>query len=174
MDARSTRKHISPLTASSGLLFAPRSKAPLHGNASFFQQTIHCPTPTQNYAYLTYNFYYPPPPKATEIQLLGCKISNTLYLQFSSKNLPHLFYSHMENNYAAHTIFRYIELEENLILPPCPVFFLMEDVIIEINSENSQHSPISSAVRVFFFCWLHANYCTGGIISHSHLEFTAQ
>lgn len=80
----------------------------------------------------------------------------------------------MENSYTAHTIFRYVKLEENLRLPPRPIFFLMGDVIIEINSENSRHSPISSAVWVSFICRLHANYCTGGIISHSYLEFTAQ
>lgn len=43
---------------------------------------------------LDLKFLFPPPPpkKATEIELLGCKISNTLYLQFSSKNLPPLFF----------------------------------------------------------------------------------
>lgn len=33
-----------------------------------------------------------PPQKATEIELLSCKISNTLYLQFNFKKLPHLFF----------------------------------------------------------------------------------
>lgn len=112
--------------------------------------------------------------KAGEIELLGCKISNTLLLIQLQEPPSALFSNHMQNSYTAHTIFRYIELDENLRLPPHPVFFLMGDVIIEINSKNSQHSPISSAVWVFFICWLHANYCTGEIISHSHLEFTTQ
>lgn len=111
--------------------------------------------------------------KAGKIELLG-KNSNTLLLIQLQEPPSALFSNHMQNSYTVHTIFRYIELDENLRLPPHPVFFLMGDVIIEIISKNSQHSPISSAVWVFFICWLHANYCTGEIISHSHLEFTTQ